>query len=97
MNLRRSIFQRLLSALLPGGTLVAYGSATTRDDTGWKQLPVLKILARVVAWNALPNGRHACFYNVLAGRRLATQRFRAQLREDLASAAAAPVHPVISQ
>jgi NADPH:quinone reductase-like Zn-dependent oxidoreductase len=69
--------------LAPGGTLVAYGSATTRDDTGWKQLPVLKILARVLAWNALPNGRHAYFYNVLAGRRLATTRFRAEFRHDL--------------
>lgn len=69
--------------LAPGGTLVSYGSAATRDDTGPKQLPVLKILARVWAWNALPNGRRACFYNIWAGRGLARRRFRTRLRHDL--------------
>jgi len=69
--------------LAPGGTLVSYGSATTRDDTGSKQLPVLKILVRVWAWNALPNGRHAYFYNIWAGRALGRDRFRARLRHDL--------------
>jgi synaptic vesicle membrane protein VAT-1 len=69
--------------LAPGGTLVAYGSATTLDDSGSKQLPVLKILARAWAWNALPNGRHAYFYNLWAGRGLAKERFRARLRHDL--------------
>jgi len=69
--------------LAPGGTLVSYGSATTRDDAGNKQLPVLKILARVWVWNALPNGRHAYFYNIWAGRALGREQFRARLREDL--------------
>lgn len=69
--------------LAPGGTLVSYGSAATRDDTGSKQLPVLKILARVWVWNALPNGRHAYFFNVWAGRRFATRKFRDHLRADL--------------
>jgi len=69
--------------LAPGGTLVSYGSATTRDDSGNKQLPVLKILARVFAWNALPNGRHAYFYNIWAGQALSKERFRARLRDDL--------------
>jgi len=69
--------------LAPGGTLVSYGSATTRDDSGNKQLPVLKILARVFLWNALPNGRHAYFYNIWAGQALSKERFRARLRDDL--------------
>jgi len=69
--------------LAPGGTLVSYGSAATRDDSGSKQLPVLKILARVWVWNALPNGRHAYFYNIWAGHRTARQRFRGRLRHDL--------------
>lgn len=69
--------------LAPGGTLVSYGSASTRDDTGSKQWPVLKLLARTWAWNALPNRRHACFYNVWAGRALSANRFRARLRTDL--------------
>jgi NADPH:quinone reductase-like Zn-dependent oxidoreductase len=67
--------------LAPGGTLVSYGSASTRDDTGSKQWPVLKILLRVVVWNALPNRRRAFFYNIWAGR--GTARFRTQLHEDL--------------
>ncbi|MET8699727.1 medium chain dehydrogenase/reductase family protein [Kitasatospora sp. NPDC004723] len=69
--------------LAPGGTLVAYGSASTRDDTGSKQWPVLKILARTWFWNTLPNGRRAHFYNIWAGRALGRDGFRARLREDL--------------
>ncbi|MBL1082775.1 zinc-binding dehydrogenase [Streptomyces actinomycinicus] len=69
--------------LAPGGTLVSYGSATTRDDSGSKQWPVLKILGRVWWWNALPNGRHSYFFNVWAGRALNRDRFRDRLRADL--------------
>ncbi|MDX3263687.1 medium chain dehydrogenase/reductase family protein [Streptomyces sp. MI02-2A] len=71
--------------LAPGGTLVSYGSASTRDDTGSKQWPVLRILDRVWWWNALPNGRHAYFFNVWAGRALSKDRFRARLHSDLTS------------
>ncbi|MFI7115157.1 medium chain dehydrogenase/reductase family protein [Amycolatopsis sp. NPDC049868] len=69
--------------LARGGTLVSYGSAATRDDEGSKQWPVLKILARVLVWNSLPNGRNAYFFNVWAGRSFTKNRFRARLREDL--------------
>ncbi|MEV5571890.1 medium chain dehydrogenase/reductase family protein [Spirillospora sp. NPDC052269] len=69
--------------LASGGTLVSYGSASTRDDSGSKQWPVLKILGRTMLWNALPNGRHAHFYNIWAGQRLHAARFRAHLRADL--------------
>lgn len=75
--------------LAPGGTLVAYGSASTRDDSGSKQWPVLKQLGKVWMWNALPNGRHAYFYNAWAGRSLAKDRFRARLRGDLTQVFAA--------
>jgi NADPH:quinone reductase-like Zn-dependent oxidoreductase len=68
-----------------GGTLVSYGSASTRDDTGNRQLPVLKLLGRLWWWNAAPNGRHAYFYNVWAGRALNRKAFRARLRHDLTS------------
>jgi NADPH:quinone reductase-like Zn-dependent oxidoreductase len=71
------------SLLAPGGTLVSYGSASTRDAEGSKQWPVLKLLARVWLWNTLPNRRHAYFYNVWAGRALNRDRFRARLRNDL--------------
>src|SRR4051812_12569958 len=69
--------------LAPGGTLVSYGSASTRDDEGSKQWPVLKLIARLWVWNVLPNGRSATFFNVWAGRALAKDRFRARLRADL--------------
>jgi NADPH:quinone reductase-like Zn-dependent oxidoreductase len=75
--------------LTTGGTLVAYGSASTRDDTGSKQWPVMKILARTLLWNTLPNGRHAYFYNIWAGRALNKDRFRARLRSDLTEVFAA--------
>ncbi|MCX4906397.1 medium chain dehydrogenase/reductase family protein [Streptomyces sp. NBC_00878] len=71
------------SLLAPGGTLVSYGTASTRDDEGSKQLPVLKLLGRIWLWNALPNRRSAYFFNIWAGRGLAKNRFRARLHADL--------------
>jgi NADPH:quinone reductase-like Zn-dependent oxidoreductase len=65
-----------------GGTLVSYGTAATKDEDGNSRLPVLKLLARLVTWNLLPNGRSARFYNFWAGRRR-IDAFRARLREDL--------------
>jgi synaptic vesicle membrane protein VAT-1 len=75
--------------LAPGGTLVSYGSASTRDAEGSKQWPVLKLLGRLWLWNALPNRRRAYFFNVWAGRALAKNRFRARLRADLTQVFAA--------
>ncbi|WP_067501631.1 medium chain dehydrogenase/reductase family protein [Actinoplanes sp. TFC3] len=67
-----------------GGTLVSYGSASTRDATGNSQLPILKMLARVYAWNLLPNGRHAYFFNLWGGLRR-KDRFRARISTDLST------------
>jgi NADPH:quinone reductase-like Zn-dependent oxidoreductase len=75
--------------LAPGGTLVSYGSASTRDDEGSKQWPVLKLLGRVWLWNALPNRRRAYFFNVWAGRAVNRGRFRTRLRADLTEVFAA--------
>ncbi|MCI3274932.1 medium chain dehydrogenase/reductase family protein [Streptomyces cylindrosporus] len=75
--------------LAPGGTLVCYGSASTRDDSGSKQWPVLKLLGRVWLWNALPNRRRAYFFNVWAGRAFSRSRFRARLHSDLTEVFAA--------
>jgi NADPH:quinone reductase-like Zn-dependent oxidoreductase len=65
-----------------GGTLVSYGSATTLEDTGNRQLPLFKVLGRVWMWNALPTGRHAYFYNIWGGARR-KDRFRGRLHADL--------------
>ncbi|WP_037863709.1 medium chain dehydrogenase/reductase family protein [Streptomyces sp. NRRL S-340] len=70
--------------LAPGGTLVSYGSAATRDAPGNGRTAVLALVGRLLLWNALPNGRHAHFFNLWAGRARRPERFRALLREDLA-------------
>jgi NADPH:quinone reductase-like Zn-dependent oxidoreductase len=68
--------------LAPGGTLVAYGSASTKDTGGKAKPAVLKLVARLLWWQALPNRRRTHFYNVWGGKRNLT-RFRARLTEDL--------------
>ncbi|WP_030897990.1 medium chain dehydrogenase/reductase family protein [Streptomyces sp. NRRL F-5126] len=75
--------------LARGGALISYGTASTRDDTGSKQWPVLKIIARTTLWNALPNTRRAKFYNFWAGQARHEDRFRARLRADLTEVFAA--------
>ena len=48
-----------------GGTLVTYGSASTLDSsTGHWIKPYLPIFARVLLWNATPDGKKATFYYV---------------------------------
>ncbi|WP_405164126.1 medium chain dehydrogenase/reductase family protein [Nocardia sp. NBC_01499] len=68
--------------LAPHGTLVAYGTASTKNDEGNSRLPVLKLFAQLMLWNTLPNKRNAHFYNIWAGKRNLT-RFRNHLNEDL--------------
>ncbi|WP_405926838.1 medium chain dehydrogenase/reductase family protein [Streptomyces sp. NBC_00035] len=70
------------SLLSRGGTLVSYGSAATRDDTGSSKLPVLKLVGRLFLWKLLPNGRRTHFYNIWAGKRRPAA-FHARLRADL--------------
>ncbi|CAA9453410.1 MAG: Quinone oxidoreductase [uncultured Rubrobacteraceae bacterium] len=60
-----------------GGTLVTYGSASTLTGTGHWIRPYLPIFARVLLWNALPNGRRAAFYYV--------KRWPNVFREDLST------------
>ncbi|MFQ6394387.1 medium chain dehydrogenase/reductase family protein [Nocardia sp. KC 131] len=70
--------------LAPNGTLVSYGTASTKNEQGNSRLPVLALFARLAWWNMLPNKRNAHFYNLWAGkRRLAG--FRNKLAEDLGS------------
>ena len=68
--------------LARGGTLISYGTAATRNEVGSSRKPVLALIARLVAWNLLPNRHKATFFNFWAGRRNAA-RFRAALRDDL--------------
>ncbi|WP_370962988.1 medium chain dehydrogenase/reductase family protein [Amycolatopsis sp. cg9] len=68
--------------LAPGGALLAYGSASTKDTGGNPKPAVLKLVARLLWWNVAPNRRRAHFYNVWGGKRNLA-RFRARLAEDL--------------
>lgn len=68
--------------LAPGGTLVAYGTAATKDRPGNPRVPVLELLGRLALWNALPNRRRAHFFNLWAGSRR-REAYRAGLRADL--------------
>lgn len=53
-----------------GGALVAYGSASTVNSSGHRLTPLAGIFARVLLWNALPNGKRASFYYVQRWPRL---------------------------
>ncbi|MEV7865587.1 medium chain dehydrogenase/reductase family protein [Streptomyces sp. NPDC088124] len=64
-----------------GGTLVSYGTAAAKEEEGTSQLTFLKLFGQLSAWNALPNGKGAHFYNFWAGRRRAG--FQPRLTEDL--------------
>ncbi|MFE9327474.1 medium chain dehydrogenase/reductase family protein [Nocardia sp. NPDC052278] len=68
--------------LAPHGTLVSYGTASTKDDPGNSRLPVLALVGRLIWWNLLPNKRNAHFFNIWAGLRNRT-RFRAEIAADL--------------
>lgn len=65
-----------------GGSLVCYGTASTRDAVGSSKRPVLALFARLSIWNTLPNGRSASFYNIWAGARR-RDRFTRRQRTDL--------------
>lgn len=71
------------SMLGRGGTLVAYGTAATRDQDGNAKLPILALVGRLLLWRVLPNGRTTTFFNIWAGRKRNPERHRAQLRADL--------------
>lgn len=48
----------------PGGTLVSYGVAAALNASGHRLKPFAPLLARLLVWNTLPNGRRATFYYV---------------------------------
>ncbi|MFD4669869.1 medium chain dehydrogenase/reductase family protein [Lentzea sp. NPDC058450] len=63
-----------------GGTLVNYGSASQKGENGLGSM--IALFGRLYAWNLLPNGRGATFYNLWAGKRNLAA-FRARQHEDL--------------
>jgi NADPH:quinone reductase-like Zn-dependent oxidoreductase len=51
---------------------------------------------RLTAWNLMPNGRRATFFNLWTGRKLRPGRFRAELRADLGQVLALMARGAIS-
>jgi NADPH2:quinone reductase len=68
--------------LAPGGTLVALSDMGMRD-AAHPQVRATKLFSRLAAWNGLPNGKHAYFFNLWAGHGRHLDTFRAELRADL--------------
>ncbi|MEU4398310.1 medium chain dehydrogenase/reductase family protein [Micromonospora orduensis] len=69
--------------LAPGGRLVVYGNAAALGSARSVVWVFAKLLTRLYAWNALPNGHRAGFYNFWAGRLIRPAAFRRRLRTDL--------------
>jgi len=70
--------------LTPRGTLVSYAMASSLRETTPMIPQFFRLLANLMWWNALPNGRKAVFYNIWQGRHTRPKTFRANLRRDFA-------------
>jgi NADPH:quinone reductase-like Zn-dependent oxidoreductase len=82
-NVGGPTLHRSWELLAPHGTLVAYAISSVQVD-GLRLLRAFAAtLARVYAWNALPNGKRASFYNVWTWHKLRPARFRARRDADL--------------
>ena len=67
--------------LAPNGSLVSSSLASV--TSGSLELAFVRLLLRLAAWDLLPNGRRAVFYNVWSGHLVRPRRFREHLRADL--------------
>ena len=70
--------------LARGGTLVSYGMASKLDGQGSMMAAFIPLLAQIYLWNALPNGRHAHFYDLWGGKRTRPRAFRREMHAALA-------------
>ncbi|MEN3615987.1 zinc-binding dehydrogenase [Plantactinospora sp. ZYX-F-223] len=80
---RRPRHRGLLAVAAPRRHPRLLRTAATKDEEGNSQLPVLKLFARLNAWNALPNGKSAHFYNLWSGKRRCQTSWQRRLTEDL--------------
>jgi NADPH:quinone reductase-like Zn-dependent oxidoreductase len=78
-------FKRSFKLLARGGTLVAYGTASQRDDTSNVLATGMGVYCRLAVWSLMPNGRRALFYNFWAGKVISPKRFWQRLASDLSS------------
>lgn len=82
-NVGGATLQRSFRLLAPEGTLVSYAIASATRGGDSMALQFVVTLARLVWWNALPNGHKATFYDVWGGHRVRPARYRARLHKDL--------------
>jgi NADPH:quinone reductase-like Zn-dependent oxidoreductase len=82
-NVGGETLRRSWQLLGPHGTLVSYAIASVQADGLGLVRAFAATLARLYTWNALPNGKHAAFYNVWGGHKLRPARFRARRDADL--------------
>lgn len=75
-------FERSFKLLAPGGTLVAYGVATQKDDTSNMLITFLGMEGRLTMWSLAPNGCRALFYNFWTGKHIRPKRFWLRLASD---------------
>lgn len=71
-----------------GGTLVSYGAASSKGETGSPWWPILRQSAQLFLWSLVPGRRAAMFdlwgrSNLDANHALRPDRFRADLRRTL--------------
>ena len=87
--------------LARGGTLVSYGLASLRDAKGSMLGAFLPHLGRIYLWKALPNGRHAYFYNLWSGKilrpRASQRKLNAALTEVFALLANGRIHAQVAR
>lgn len=69
--------------LARGGTLVSYSLMSKRDGNESMVLLFVLLLGRLYLWNALPNGRHAHFFDVNSGKTRRPQEFHQKLHASL--------------
>jgi NADPH:quinone reductase-like Zn-dependent oxidoreductase len=82
-NIGGDTLKRSWSLLAPGGTLVSYAIASALGRSGSVVVMFLGLVARLVWWHLLPNGRNTTFYDVWSGCTRRPDVFRRHLREDL--------------
>ena len=67
----------------PGRRAVSYAIIDGVSGAGSLWPPFLNHLGRILAWNALPNGKRASFYDLWAGHRTSPRPYRGRLEHDL--------------
>jgi NADPH:quinone reductase-like Zn-dependent oxidoreductase len=65
-----------------GGTLVCYAMASAKNGTDSVELKFMGLLAQLLWYIILPNGRRATFYNIWSGK--GSKSFQSRMQEDFA-------------